>query len=247
MGNKVHSSSFKIRHELQTQTFDNASAKLSLLNTPFINNWFTRDKKLIPIFVNEDEHIRQIIEEHYFAFPFSGYRLTRHNNGEQLQIVFFSIKPAALVGKQGRVVIGIKNKIARISYSKYIDLHVEEYENVTARSISGILLNALSQRSPLKKVFYFIKSTAQRHPQYLGHRIELKGRLNGAEKTRTVKIKYGATGVHGLKNIVDSYDIAYNGRGSTNFKGTIGIKIVLCLKRIVEKKEGEKTINVVKS
>jgi small subunit ribosomal protein S3 len=123
----------------------------------------------------------------------------------KIEITIFSTKPGIIIGKGGSSINNLKESlIARFNLPKDLKLEILEYKDqfASARVVATEISEALKKNVPFRRIAktYLEKI---RYAGRLGAKIEIKGRLNGAEIARAEKFGYGSIPRHTIDSNID--------------------------------------------
>ncbi|MCF6147214.1 MAG: 30S ribosomal protein S3 [Candidatus Kuenenia sp.] len=181
--------------------------------------WYA-DKKSFGSLLVEDYKIRKLIKKNYSfgGIPFVEIERTR----QEAKITLHTARPGLIIGRKGAEVDKLKDEI-----QKYIGRDVvvkikeitkpELYAQLVSENVAEQLERRASFRRAMKKAM-----EASLNAGVKGMRVQVSGRLGGAEIARTEKITYGSVPLHTLRADVD-YGFA---EAKTTY-GVIGVKVWL--------------------
>lgn len=181
--------------------------------------WYA-DKKSFGSLLVEDYKIRKLIKKNYSfgGIPFIEIERTR----QEAKITLHTARPGLIIGRKGAEVDKLKDEI-----QKYIRRDVvvkikeitkpELYAQLVSENVAEQLERRASFRRAMKKAMESSLNAGVK-----GMRIQVSGRLGGAEIARTEKITYGSVPLHTLRADVD-YGFA---EAKTTY-GVIGVKVWL--------------------
>lgn len=170
--------------------------------------------------LHEDIKVKEKVKKEFFAAGISKINVER--SGEKMKLVIHSAKPGIIVGRKGIGIERIK-KIAEkvVSDAKEIFVQPEEVKKpeldsqLVAEGIAEQLVKRAHFRRVMKRaITSAIKSGAE------GIKVQLSGRLGGAEMSRTERYQEGRTPLHTLRANID-YGLA---EANTTY-GIIGVKV----------------------
>ena len=182
------------------------------------SKWFTR-KKDFRHWLVEDAKIREIIEDRYSARPtIAKVKIERSANLTTITIC--TAKAGAVIGKQGSGINELK-KILEKFVSGPIRLNVEEVKKpeLNAKLVAENIGFQLGKRMNFRRA---VKMACQNtmHAGAKGVRIEVAGRLNGAEMSRREKFIEGSVPLHTLRADVD-FHVCH----AKTTAGIVGVKV----------------------
>jgi small subunit ribosomal protein S3 len=179
--------------------------------------WYA-DKKSFGTLLVEDQKIRKMIKKNYsFAgIPFVEIERTR----QDAKITLHTARPGLIIGRKGAEVDKlkdeIKNLIGREVVIKIKEINKPElYAQLVAEGIAEQLERRAAFRRTMKKAMDTSFEAGAK-----GVKIQVAGRLGGAEIARTEKMSSGSIPLHTLRADVD-YGLA---EAKTTY-GVIGVKV----------------------
>lgn len=178
----------------------------------------------------EDAKIRQ-----YLKIRLSKASVSRIAIERTLKLVTITIhtaRPGIIIGKGGQEVETLKQEISKIT-AKDIQINIFEIKrpeleaNLVASSIARQVEGRVSYKRAIKMA---IASTMRMGAE--GIKIQISGRLNGAEMARSEMYKDGRTPLHTFRADID-YAL---GEALTQY-GLIGIKVWICRGEVYGKRD----------
>jgi len=187
------------------------------INETWKSRWFSRDK--YPQMLHQDLAIRKYLLNEYKGAAISSITVDRDAN--KITIGIKTARPGVIIGKGGIGASKIKESIERLIQGSKLKINIEEVRNPDADAsvVAQNIVNQLEKRIPYRRA---IKQAAEKANQSgaRGIKVQVSGRLNGAEIARSEKIVLGLVPLSTLKSKIDyAYEVA-----KTTF-GTIGIKV----------------------
>lgn len=182
------------------------------------SKWFTR-KTDFKNWLIEDVKIRETIENRFKARPtIAKIRIERSSNLTTVTIL--TAKAGAVIGKQGAGINELKRELEKF-VSQPIRLNVEEIKKpeLNAKLVAENIGFQLGKRMNFRRaVKMACQSTMAAGAK--GVRIEVAGRLNGAEMSRREKFIEGSVPLHTLRA-----DIDFHIHHAPTTAGIIGVKV----------------------
>ena len=182
------------------------------------SKWFTR-KANFRKWLAEDDKIRKTIEERFKSRPtIAKVNIERSANLTTITIV--TAKAGAVIGKQGAGINGLK-KILEKTIEGPIRINVEEIKKpeLNAKLVAENIGFQLGKRMNFRRaVKMALQSTMNAGAK--GVRIEVAGRLNGAEMSRREKFIEGSVPLHTLRA-----DIDFHCHHAPTIAGIVGVKV----------------------
>lgn len=202
MGQKVNPISFRLQ-----------------VNKDWSSKWFTTNKRTFAAQLNEDIKIRNLIEAKFATRAvIEKINIERSNN--QITVTVHTAKAGIVIGKGGAGVQELKTELEKLTHSN-IRINIEEVKRpdlaakIVAENIARQLEHRINFRRAAKGALQNTMAAGAR-----GIRVEIAGRLNGAEMSRREKFIDGAVSLHTLRN-----DISYHLAKAQTPAGVIGIKV----------------------
>lgn len=187
---------------------------------PWRSRWYTRTRSEIGQFVVEDKKIRTMIRNSDRCRDAGVSRVEIERLGDLVKVILRAARPGALVGKKGAKASQIEEDLAKIS-KKRIEVIVKTIENVLleAQLVADSIASELQRRMPHKRIMHKYAENVMSEGGK-GIKIQVKGRLGGAEIARMEHLTRGKVP---MQTLMAELDYAT----STAFlsKGTIGIKV----------------------
>ena len=205
MGQKVHPIGFRIG---VTQTHR--------------SQWFAKPKDYAKL-VEEDLVIREFVER---RLPEAGIsRINISRQVDRLEIEFFTARPRALVGAKGETLTQIRDEIkAKLPETRNVALYVTKTQQpeMDAICIAENIAEQLEKRAPFRRTMRQAIMRARKAGAE-GIKVQISGRLNGAEIARHEWAREGRVPLHTLRA-----DIDYATARAQTLYGILGIKVWVC-------------------
>jgi small subunit ribosomal protein S3 len=182
--------------------------------------------------LQEDDKIRTYIDTIAKINSISNVRINRNGLNDQIQLNIETGKPGILVGDVGA---GLENLLTNIKKilpsSRQLTINVFEVEKVdlNAALLADLVAEQLEKRVAFRRA---IRDTLQRAQKQNvnGIKIQVSGRLNGAEIARSEWIREGRVPLQTLRA-----DIDYATSEANTIYGVLGIKVWLFKSEILAK------------
>lgn len=145
----------------------------------------------------------------------------------KIRIIIRSGRPGVLIGRKGQGIEDLKKELSRKYFMKNkSDLQIDVKEvrrfEEDAQLLADDIATQLEKRMPFRRVMKTTLEKAMQSRIVKGIKIQLSGRLGGAEMSRREWLAKGSLPLHTLRAEIDyAKSIAY-----TTF-GTIGVKVWL--------------------
>lgn len=200
MGRKVHPIGFRLK-----------------INKTWEGRWFAERQDYVNQ-LHQDFELRRLVREEAEKAGVSRIEIERFPG--KVKVVVHTAKPGILIGRKGDNVKKIRNKLEQV-VGKKIDLEIKEIKApdldayLVARNIAEQLERRISyQRAMKRAVQQAIRQGAQ------GIRVEVAGRLSGAEMARAVNMREGQVPRQTLRA-----DIDFAKTEALTTYGLIGVKV----------------------
>lgn len=188
------------------------------VNKNWTSKWFA-DKKSYAKFLNEDLQVRKLISTKLGSrAAINKVEITRTPN--LVTVTIATAKAGVVIGRGGSGATELKAAIEKI-YGTPARINIEEvkkpdmYAKLVAENIAHQLERRMSFRRAIKSA-----SAATMRAGAKGIRIEVSGRLNGAEMSRREKEVAGSVPLHTIRA-----DIDYAQVNAQTIAGIIGVKV----------------------
>lgn len=200
MGRKVHPIGFRLK---VTKTWD--------------ARWFAEGEQYVD-HLQEDLEIRKLIHQESPRAGVSRIEIERFPG--KVKIIVHTSKPGVLIGRKGVHVKMLRKKLEEL-VGKSIDVDIKEIENpdldayLVAENVARQLEGRISFSRAMNRA---IQRTMREGAE--GVRVEVSGRLGGAEMSRTIHMREGRVPRQTLRADID-YALA---EAATTY-GNIGVKV----------------------
>ncbi len=184
------------------------------------SRWYA-PARLYPTLLQEDERIRQFVNKKYSSAGISSVHIAR--KADQIEVELKTARPGVLVGRQGSGIEDLRSGIQKTigDKSRQVRINVVEVERVDADAylLAEYIAQQLEKRVAFRRTIRMAVQRAQR-AGVLGLKIQVGGRLNGAEIARTEWTREGRVPLHTLRA-----DIDYATKVASTTYGVLGIKV----------------------
>ena len=184
------------------------------------------------VLLKEDDQIRSYFNKLSKAASISNVKINRNGLNDQIHLIVETGRPGALVGTGE---LGIETLLTNIKKllpkNKQVTINIVEVEkvNLDASLIAELIVKQLEERVAFRRAIRQAMQVAQ-EDQAKGIKIQVSGRLNGAEIARTEWIREGRVPLQTLRA-----DIDYATREANTIYGVLGIKVWLFKSEILVK------------
>ncbi len=200
MGRKVHPIGFRLN-----------------INQPWQGRWYAEGKEYADQ-LHQDFDIRKVVKSEAEKAGVSLVEVERFPG--KVKVSVHTAKPGILIGRKGESVKKMRQALEALT-GKKIDLEIKEIKNpdtdayLVAANIAGQLERRVSYRRAMKRAL----QQAMRQGA-LGIKVEVAGRLSGAEMARSVWLREGRVPLQTLRANID-----FARAEALTTYGRIGVKV----------------------
>ncbi|MBI2192824.1 MAG: 30S ribosomal protein S3 [Planctomycetes bacterium] len=212
MGQKVHPLSLRIG-----------------IHETWRSRWYAT-KREFGNFLLEDQKIRKIIKKGYF---FAGIpRIDIERTREEVKVILYAARPGVIIGRKGAEVEKLREEL-RSAVKRKVEIEIKEIAKpeLEAQLVGESVAEQLEKRAPFRRVLKKAVDTAIQMG-CLGIKIEIGGRLGGAEMARRERIVQGMIPLHTLRAKID-----FGMAEALTTYGRIGVKVWIYKGEILGKEE----------
>lgn len=200
MGRKVHPIGFRLK-----------------INKTWEGRWYAEGSEYVDQ-LHQDFQIRQVV---YNEAPRAGVsRVEIERFPGKVKVVVNTAKPGVLIGRKGESVKKMRTQLEQL-VGKRIDLEIKEipYPDLDAYLVATTIAEQLERRISYQRAMKRAIQQAMRQGAQ-GIRVEVGGRLSGAEMARTVNMREGQVPRQTLRA-----DIDFAKTTALTTYGIIGVKV----------------------
>ncbi len=178
----------------------------------------------------EDYNIRKYLDTRLAKASVS--RIVIERTLKLVTITICTARPGVIIGKEGKEVDKLKEELKKIT-DKEIQINIFEIKRpeldavIVANNIARQLEGKIAYRRAIKMA---IASTMRMGAE--GIKVQISGRINGAEMARSEMFKEGRTPLHTFRA-----DIDYAHAEALTKVGLLGVKVWICRGEIYEKRD----------
>ncbi|HAZ46636.1 MAG TPA: 30S ribosomal protein S3 [Cyanobacteria bacterium UBA11369] len=183
------------------------------------SRWFASPERY-PEILQEDHTIRNYVEKNLSNAGISAVRIER--KADQIDLEIRTARPGVVVGRGGTGIETLRTGLQdKLGGQRQIRINVVEVARVDADAglIAEYIAQQLERRVSFRRVVRQAIQRAQR-AGVQGIKVQVSGRLNGAEIARTEWTREGRVPLHTLRA-----DIDYAYRTAKTIYGILGIKV----------------------
>ncbi|RMH55781.1 MAG: 30S ribosomal protein S3 [Candidatus Hydrogenedentota bacterium] len=179
--------------------------------------WFAPRGKYAD-FLHEDIRLREFIKDYLSHAMVSKVEIERHP--QKVRVFIHSARPGIVIGRKGAEVMDLRRKVQNLA-KQPVDISITEVRNpavdaqLVAETVGAQLQKRVSFRRAVRKAIHdALRGGVQ------GIKIQVSGRLGGAEIARSEWFREGRVPLHTLRADID-YGLAHV---KTTY-GVIGVKV----------------------
>jgi small subunit ribosomal protein S3 len=195
------------------------------------SSWYAKFNQYSEL-LQEDDKIRNYLNKLTKKASISNVKISRNGIGNQIQLNIETGRPGALVGEAG---LGIENLLLNIKKllhnDRTVTVNILEVEkvNLNASLLADLVVKKLEERVAFRRAIREAMQSAQ-DDQASGIKIQVSGRLNGAEIARSEWLREGRVPLQTLRA-----DIDYAAKEANTIYGILGVKVWLFKNEILPK------------
>lgn len=198
----------------------------------FTSKWYANSKDY-PDFLNSDLQARAFLKKKLAQASVSRIQIERTAGSATITIQ--TARPGLVIGKKGEDIERLRNEVTKMLGLPQVHINIEEVRKpeldaqLVAESVAQQLERRIMFRRAMKRA---VQNTMRLGAQ--GVKINVAGRLNGAEIARAEWYREGRVPLHTLRADID-YGFA---EASTTY-GIIGVKVWIFKGEVIGQQEGE--------
>lgn len=176
--------------------------------------------------IEEDSNIRDLVHKFFKtnyirSTGITNILINRNNKGDKINLIIQTAKPGIIVGELGKNLEGIDKNLTKMLSNKKALINVIEIIDIYKHAdlLADMLVLQLENRIPFRRAMKRILEYVQKE-KVKGIKIQIAGRLNGAEIARTEWLREGRVPLQTLRA-----DIDYSYKTAQTIYGILGIKI----------------------
>ena len=204
------------------------------INKNWRSRWFI-NYNTMPENVLGDYELRKFLKKKLYYAGISDIIIER--TAKKIRITIFAAKPGIIIGKGGSEVENLKKEIQKRIGNKELILNIKEEKKpqlsaqLAAENVATQIERRVAFRRAMKKVIQSaLKSGAK------GIKVQVAGRLNGAEMARTEWYLEGRVPLHTLRAKID-----YGFAEALTTYGIIGVKVWIFKGEVLQKRLTQET------
>ncbi|MBM4030223.1 MAG: 30S ribosomal protein S3 [Planctomycetes bacterium] len=181
------------------------------------SRWYA-DAKDFGRYVVQDELVRRHVKKvyHFAGIP----RIDIERTREQVKVILYTARPGIVIGRKGSEIDRMKGDLEKL-VGRDVQIKIEEVTKpeLEAQIVAESIVEQLEKRTPFRRVTKKAADTAMQAGAK-GIKIQVGGRLGGAEIARSERLVVGEIPLHTLRA-----DISYGFAECRTTYGRIGVKV----------------------
>lgn len=186
-------------------------------NQKWRSKWYATKQEFGNLLI-EDSRLRSYLMKKPALAGTSQIRIRRMS--EKVEVTVVTARPGMVIGKKGAEIDILKSELSKL-IGKDVWVEVEEIKrpDIDAQIVADNIAKQLERRIPFRRAMKKAMQSAM-EAGALGIKVQVAGRIGGAEIARTEWYKEGSIPLHTLRADID-YAM---GRAETTY-GSIGVKV----------------------
>lgn len=183
----------------------------------WLSTWFANKQEFGDL-IGEDQMIRKYLVTKPAAQGASRFLVKRMSG--KIEVTIVTARPGLAIGKKGAEIDVLKNELRQLT-GKEVWVEVEEIKrpDLDAKLVADGIAKQLERRIPFRRVLKKALQTSMAAGA-AGIKVQISGRIGGAEIARVEGYKEGRIPLHTLRADIDYA----HGRAETTY-GSIGVKV----------------------
>lgn len=189
------------------------------INRDWSSRWFGGAK--YPQFLKDDLAIREFLGKRLKNMGVDSILIERGNNA--IRVTINSARPGLIIGRGGAGIQELNQKLGKLLKFKVpLQLEVQEVKNPdgSAAVIAEHIVDQIERRTPYRRIMKMTIQKVMASRAVKGVKLQLSGRLDGAEIARVEHMEEGSLPLQTLRADVDFV----RATAHTTY-GTVGIKV----------------------
>ncbi len=197
------------------------------INRNWESRWFP-DYNIMPDRIEEDHKIRKFLKKELYYAGISNIIIER--TAKKLRVTIVAARPGIIIGKKGADIEKLKQKLQKlVGKDVYINIKEEKRPQASAQLAAENIATQLERRVAFRRAMKKVIQAAQK-AGVKGIKVQVAGRLGGAEMARTEWYLEGRVPLHTLRAKID-YGFA---QAYTTY-GVIGVKVWIFKGEVLQK------------
>ena len=189
------------------------------INKDWASRWFGH-RKYVP-YLKDDVAVRNFLGERLKNMAVDRVELER--GADALNILIYTARPGLIIGRGGTGAEDLKSEVCKL-LKKKVSIRVEIQEIKSPESSASIMAESIAdqteKRMPYRRIMKQTLSKIMANKDVKGAKIQISGRLDGAEIARSEHLEEGSLPLQTLRA-----DIDFARATAITTYGTVGIKV----------------------
>ena len=187
------------------------------ITEPWKSRWYATKKEFKALLL-EDVRVRKFLKTKYRAAAIPKVEIERTR--DEVKVILFSARPGVIIGRKGQEVDRLQDELLEL-LGRRVNLKVDEVSRpeIQAQLIAEDIADQLSKRAAFRRTLKRALDTTM-DAGAKGVKIQLAGRLGGAEMSRCEKAIAGSMPLSTLRAKID-----YGFCEAPTAQGNIGIQV----------------------
>ena len=189
------------------------------INKDWMSRWFGGRKYVA--YLKDDLKVRTFLESKLKNMSIDTIELERGT--DSLSVIIHTARPGLLIGRGGGGVEDIKKAVQKLLKEQIaVRMEIQEVKSpeLSARVMAESIVEQIEKRIPFRRILKQSLGKILANKQAKGAKIQLGGRLDGAEIARTEHLEEGKLPLQTLRANIDFVKAT-----ATTTYGTIGVKV----------------------
>ncbi len=193
------------------------------------SRWFA-SREQFPEYIKQDHHIRAFLRKKLRMASVPKIFIERA--GGRVRVKVFTARPGVVIGRKGSELEKLKSELTKhVGREILLDIQEVKRPDVVAQCVAENVALQMERRISFRRAMKkTIQATMAAGAE--GIRLQISGRLGGAEIARTEQAREGRVPLHTLREKID-----YGFAEASTVYGVIGVKCWIC------KQESEEGLN----
>jgi small subunit ribosomal protein S3 len=199
------------------------------INRDWASRWFGGAK--YPQYLKDDLAIRTLLEKRLKSMGVDSVHIERGNNA--IRVTINSARPGLIIGRGGAGIQELQGKLIKMMGGKIpLQLEVQEVKSpdASAAVIAEAIVDQIEKRVPYRRIMRQTMAKVMASREVKGAKLQLGGRLDGAEIARLEHMEEGSLPLQTLRANIDFV----RATAMTTY-GTIGVKVWIYKGQVFDK------------
>lgn len=199
------------------------------INRDWSSRWFGGAK--YPAYLKQDLAIRDFLNKRLKGMGVDSILIERGNGA--VKVVIQSARPGLIIGRGGTGVQELNQKLAKLLGGKVplsVEIQEVKFPDASAAVIAESIVDQIEKRIPYRRIMRMTMQKIMGSREVKGAKLQLGGRLDGAEIARLEHMEEGSLPLQTLRA-----DIDFVRATAFTTYGTIGIKVWIYKGEVFEK------------